>query len=61
MFCRALDDFLLKVIFFVACVIFFVGIAKDGTLYGYQEGVGIVIAIFVIVLASVLGSYAKEK
>ena len=35
MFSRALDDFLLKVIFFVASIIIFVGVAKDGTEYGY--------------------------
>ena len=35
MFSRALDDFLLKVIFLVASIIIFVGVAKDGTEYGY--------------------------
>ena len=59
MFCRAFDDTLLKLIFIVSIIILCVGVAKDGTVYGYQEGVSIAIAIIVIVLASVMNDYAR--
>ena len=59
MFCRAFDDLLLKLIFMVSIVILCVGVAKDGPVYGFQEGVAIAIAILVIVLASVLNDYAR--
>ena len=59
MFCRAFDDWLLKLIFIVSIVILCVGIAKDGPVYGFQEGVAIAVAILMIVLASVLNDYAR--
>lgn len=61
MICEVFEDFILRVLV-VACIVgTTLGIIKDGWAHGFQEGVGIVIAIIIIVLVSVINDYSKEK
>lgn len=61
MICEVFEDFILRVLI-VACIVgTTLGIIKDGFAHGVQEGAGIVIAIIIIVLVSVINDYSKEK
>lgn len=61
MICEVFEDFILRVLCVAAVVGTTLGIIKDGWAHGFQEGVGIVIAILIIVLVSVINDYSKEK
>lgn len=61
MLCEVFEDFILKVLCVAAVVSTSLGIIKDGPAHGFQEGMGIVIAIIIIVIVSVGNDYAKEK
>ena len=61
MICEVFEDFILRVLCVAAVVGTTLGIIKDGWAHGFQEGVGIVIAIIIIVLVSVINDYSKEK
>lgn len=54
MICEVFDDFILRVLCVAAVVGTTLGIIKDGWAHGCQEGVGIVIAILIIVIVSVV-------
>ena len=61
MICDVLDDFILKVLIVAAIVGTTLGIIQHGWANGFQEGAGIVIAILIIILVSVINDYSKEK
>lgn len=61
MIIEVFQDFILKVLIVAAIVSTTLGIIKDGWAHGFQEGAGIVIAIIIIVLVTVVNDYAKEK
>ena len=61
MICDVLDDFILKVLIVAALVSTILGMIKDGPKHGYQEGLGIVFAILIILIVSVGNDYVKEK
>ena len=61
MICEVFEDFILKVLCVAAVVSTTLGIIKDGWAHGFQEGCGIVIAIIIIVLVTVINDYAKEQ
>jgi len=61
MICDVLDDFILKVLIVAAIVSTVLGMIKDGPKHGYQEGLGIVFAIIIILVVSVGNDYVKEK
>lgn len=61
MICEVFSDFILQVLCVAAVVSTVLGIVQNGLAHGFQEGLGIVFAIIIIVLVSVLNDYAKEK
>lgn len=61
MICDVLDDFILKVLIVAAFVGTTLGVIQHGWANGFQEGAGIVIAILIIILVSVINDYSKEK
>ena len=61
MICEVFEDFILKVLIVAAIVSTTLGIIKDGWAHGFQEGAGIVIAILIIIIVSVVNDYSKEK
>jgi len=61
MICEVFEDFILRVLCVAAVVSTTLGIIQNGWAHGFQEGAGIVIAILIIVLVSVVNDYAKEK
>jgi len=61
MICEVLDDFILKVLIVAAIVSTVLGMIKDGPKHGYQEGLGIVFAILIILIVSVGNDWIKEK
>lgn len=61
MICEVFEDFILKVLIVAAIVSTVLGIIKDGIQHGYQEGLGIVFAIIIIVVVTVGNEYTKEK
>lgn len=61
MICEVFEDFILKVLCVAAVVSTTLGILKDGWAHGFQEGCGIVIAILIIVLVTVINDYTKEQ
>ena len=50
MICEVFEDFILKILCVAAVVGTTLGIIKDGWAHGFQEGLGILIAIIIIVL-----------
>lgn len=61
MICEVFEDFILKVLIVAAIISTTLGILKDGVAHGFQEGAGILFAIFIIVLVTVGNDYSKEK
>lgn len=61
MLCEVFEDFILKVLCVAAVISTSLGVIKDGWAHGFQEGMGIVFAILIIVIVSVGNDYAKEK
>ena len=61
MICEVFEDFILKILCVAAVVGTTLGIIKDGWAHGFQEGLGILIAIIIIVLVSVINDYSKEQ
>jgi magnesium-transporting ATPase (P-type) len=61
MICEVFEDFILRVLCVAAVVSTTLGIIQNGWSHGFQDGAGIVFAIFIIVLVSVANDYSKEK
>jgi calcium-translocating P-type ATPase len=55
------EDFILRVLCVAAVVSTTLGVVQDGWAHGFQEGAGIVIAIVIIVMVTVINDYIKEK
>jgi len=61
MICEVFEDFILKVLIVAAIVSTTLGIMQHGWAAGFQEGAGIMFAIVIIVLVTVVNDYTKEK
>jgi len=61
MICEVFEDFILRILIVAAIVGTTLGIIKDGFSHGVQDGAGILIAIIIIVLVTVMNDYKKEK
>ena len=61
MICEVFEDFILRILIVAAVVGTVLGIIKDGFAHGVQDGAGILIAIIIIVLVTVMNDYKKEK
>lgn len=61
MICEVFEDFILKVLIVAAIVSTTLGIIQHGVAEGFQEGAGIMFAVVVIVLVTVINDYTKEK
>lgn len=61
MICEVFQDFILQVLCVAAVVSTVLGVVQNGWAHGFQEGLGILFAIVIIVLVTVLNDYAKEK